>query len=76
MITSWKVVGCAKWAAKLLLTEMFVPGGTLVVLALLLAGRSPQLSARRFVALVPFRRERRPAPGDGVIADSALRRAE
>lgn len=54
MIRDWKLLDYAMWAAKLLLTEMFVPGGTLVVLAILLASRSPRLTTRRMATLVPF----------------------
>ena len=59
---SGKWAGYMKWVAKLLLTEMFVPGGTLVVLALLCAGRFSPATARRLAALVPFR-GKVPAPG-------------
>jgi len=52
----------AKWGARLLLTEMFVPGGTLVVLALLFAGRFSSTTASRLAALLPFHRNA-PAPG-------------
>jgi hypothetical protein len=63
MIMDWKLAGYVKWAAKLLLTEMFVPGGTLVVLALLLASHSSHPIVRRLVALVPFRKNTgRPQP--------------
>ena len=76
MIMGWKLTGYARWAAKLLLTEMFVPGGTLVVLALLLASHSSHPTARRLVALVPFWRRGGPASGEGALADSALRRVQ
>jgi hypothetical protein len=75
---TWKLaVGYAKWAAKLLMTEMFVPGGTLIVIALLLAGRSSPAIAGSLAALVPFRREaRRPAHGGDLMAYYALRRVQ
>jgi hypothetical protein len=76
MITNGKLARYAKWAAKLLLTEMFVPGGTLVVLAVLLAGRSAHLIARSRMD-VPFRQEDgRPALGPDLIADPAIQRLE
>ncbi len=74
---SWKLAEFAKWAAKLLLTEMFVPGGTLVVLGLLLAGRSSPAVARKLRALVPFQ-WKDPSPGHGgdLMASYAMRRFE
>ena len=44
----------AKRAVTLLLTEMFVPGGTLIVLALVLAGRSSRWAAGTPASLAPF----------------------
>lgn len=38
------LIGIAKQAARLLVIELFVPGGTLIVLAVLLAGRFPATS--------------------------------
>ncbi len=74
---SWKLAGLAKCAAKLLLTEMFVPGGTLVGLGLLLAGRSCPALARKLRILVPFqRKDPRPAHGGDLMASYALRRFE
>ncbi len=72
---SWKLAGYAKWALKLLLTEIFVPGGTVVVLGLLLAGQLSPSFRRRLAALVPFQRKNgSPAPGGDLMATSALRR--
>jgi hypothetical protein len=73
---TWRLAaGYAKWGAKLLMTEMFVPGGTLIVLALLLAGRSSPAIAGRLAALVPFRREDgASAHGGDLMAYYALRR--
>jgi len=44
--------GIAKQAAQLLLIELFVPGGTLIVISILLASRVPAIS-ERFPALSP-----------------------
>lgn len=72
---TWKLAaGYAKWAAKLLMTEMFVPGGTLIVLALLLAGRSSPAIGRRLRALIPLKRkERRLTHGSDLMAYYRLR---
>ncbi len=71
----WKLVGYGKWAAKLMMIEMFVPGGTLIVLSVLLAGRFSPVIAHRIATLVPFRRQdRRPAQRGDLIAYYALRR--
>ena len=48
-----KMVKLAKQAAKLLMIELFVPGGTLVVLAILLARASASWRLTRLVVLVP-----------------------
>ncbi len=54
--------GIAKQAARLLLIELFVPGGTLIVISILLASRVPAIS-NRFAALslvlAPSQRPRR-----------------
>jgi len=47
------LVAIAKQAARLLLIELFVPGGTLIVVSILLAGRIPKIS-NRFAVLSPF----------------------
>jgi len=73
----WKLVGYGKWAAKLMMIEMFVPGGTLIVLSVLLAGRLSPVIAHRFTALVPFHgKDRHPARGGDLIAYYALRRMQ
>ena len=73
----WKLVGYGRWAAKLMMIEMFLPGGTLIVLSLLLAGRFSPIIARRIATLVPFRRQdRRPAQGGDLISYYALRRVQ
>jgi len=48
-----KMVKLAKQAGKLLLIELFVPGGTLVVLAILLMRGSAPWTSGRLVALIP-----------------------
>ncbi len=73
----WKLAGYAKWAAKLLMTEMLVPGGTLIVLALLLTGRSSPAKLGKVRALVPFqRKDRRLTPVGELMASDALQRLE
>ena len=47
-----KMITLAKQAAKLLWIELFVPGGTLVVLAILLARASASWRLNRLVVLV------------------------
>lgn len=42
-----------KQAARLLLIELFMPGGTLIVISILLASRVPAIS-NRFPALSPL----------------------
>jgi len=48
-----KLVILAKQAVKLLAIELFVPGGTLVVLAILLTRGSASWTSGRLAALVP-----------------------
>ena len=48
-----KMVKLAKQAGKLLVIELFVPGGTLVVLAILLARASASGRLSRLVVLIP-----------------------
>jgi len=48
-----KMAKLAKQAAKLLAIELFVPGGTLVVLAILLTRGSASWMSSRLAALVP-----------------------
>ncbi len=75
MISS--LAGYAKLAAKALMIEVLVPGGTLMLLMLLLAGRSSPALMRRLHALVPFqRKDPRPAHGADLMASYAMRRFE
>ncbi|MBI4380297.1 MAG: hypothetical protein HY574_03795 [candidate division NC10 bacterium] len=48
-----KMVKLAKQAGKLLVIELFVPGGTLVVLAILLTRAPASWMPSRLAALVP-----------------------
>jgi len=48
-----KMVKLAKQAGKLLVIELFVPGGTLVVLAILLTRGSASWMSSRLAALIP-----------------------
>jgi hypothetical protein len=48
-----KMAKLAKEAGKLLVTELFVPGGTLVVLAILLTRGPASWMSSRLAALVP-----------------------
>jgi hypothetical protein len=48
-----KLVGFARKALKLLLIELLVPGGTLVVLALLLTGSSGLAIPEKLAPLLP-----------------------
>ncbi len=49
-----KLMGIARKAVTLVLIELFVPGGTLVILALLLTGSSALAIPDRVAALLPF----------------------
>ncbi len=49
-----KLVGIARKALTLVLIELIVPGGTLVVLALLLTGSSALAIPEKVVPLLPF----------------------
>ncbi len=74
----WKLMGYGKWAAKLMMIEMFVPGGTLIVLSSVLAGRFYPLIAHKLTTLLPSQKkeDRRPAQGGDLIAYYALRRMQ
>jgi hypothetical protein len=48
-----KMANLAKQAGKLLLIELFVPGGTLVVVGILLARASASGGLKRLILLVP-----------------------
>jgi len=49
-----KLVGIAKQVLKLMFIELLVPGGTLVVLALLLTGSSALALPEKVTPLLPF----------------------
>ena len=49
-----KLVGIAKQVFKLLLVELLVPGGTLVVLVLLLSGKSTPAIPEKVAHSLPF----------------------
>jgi hypothetical protein len=49
-----KLPGIARTALKLVLIELLVPGGTLVVLALLLTGTSAPAILEKVAPLLPF----------------------
>jgi hypothetical protein len=50
-----RLVRIAMQAAKLLWIELFIPGGTLLVLAILLTGSATPLIPRKLASLMPFR---------------------
>ena len=76
-----KLLGIARKALKLALIELFVPGGTLVVLALLLTGSSALAIPEKVAPLLSFLKAwRRPCGNDEVDAltrgvDGRLQRA-
>jgi len=49
-----RFVRMAMQAAKLFWIELFIPGGTLVVLAILLTGSASPLIPRKLASLIPF----------------------
>ncbi len=49
-----KLAGCARIGAQLLLIELFVPGGTLMILMFLWARRRGPLTLSRLAARAPF----------------------
>ncbi len=49
-----KLMRFARTALKIVLIELFVPGGTLVLLALLLTGSSPLAILEKLAPLLPF----------------------
>lgn len=64
----------AKQAARLLLIELFVPGGTLIVISILLASRVPAIS-NRFDLLSPIlAATKRSRHQDDLVAYWGLRR--
>jgi hypothetical protein len=63
-----------KQAARLLLIELFVPGGTLIVISILLASRVPAIS-NRFDLLSPLlAATKRPRHQDELVDYWGLRR--
>ena len=68
------MTGIAKQAARLLLIELFVPGGTLILISILLAGRIPAIS-NRFAVLSPFpAASKQPGHQHDLVAYWGLRR--
>jgi hypothetical protein len=64
----------AKQAARLLAIELFVPGGTLIVISILLANRVPAIS-KRFDFVSPLlAATKRPRHQDDLVAHWGLRR--
>jgi hypothetical protein len=53
-IVGERLMRMAMQAAKLLWIELFIPGGTLVVLAILLTGSATPLIPRKLASLMPF----------------------
>lgn len=49
-----KLVGIARTALKIALIELFVPGGTLVILALLLTGSSAPAIVEKVAPILHF----------------------
>lgn len=63
-----------KQAARLLVIELFVPGGTLIVISILLASRVPAIS-NRFDLLSPIlAAAKRPRHQEDLVAYWGLRR--
>ena len=54
-IVGERLVRMAMQAAKLLWIELFIPGGTLVVLVILLTGSATPLIPRKLASLIPVR---------------------
>ena len=67
------LTGIAKQAARLLLIELFVPGGTLIVISILLAGRVPALSNRFNLLLPILAAAKRPRHQDDLVVYWELR---
>lgn len=64
----------AKQAARFLMIELFVPGGTLIAISILLASRVPAIS-ERFPALSPLlTASKRPRHQEDLVAYWGLRR--
>jgi len=74
LATRQRIAALAKQAMKLVLIEAMVPGGTLVVLAILLAGRFPAIPDR-FASLSPLlTASKRPWHQEDLVAYWGLRR--
>ena len=63
-----------KQAARLLLIELFVPGGTLIVLSILLASRVPAISNRFAFLPLLLAATKRPRHQEDLVAYWELRR--
>ncbi len=61
-----KLLGIARTALKLVLIELLVPGGTLVVLALLLTGTSAPAILEKVAPLLPFLKALKQTEGNSV----------
>lgn len=69
-----KIIQLAKQAGKLLAIELFVPGGTLVVLAILLARGPATWISGKFAGSRPAQLiSKSPARSDAVLTAGALR---
>jgi hypothetical protein len=66
--------GIAKQAARLLLIELFVPGGTLFVLSILLASRVPAISDRFAALPLLLAASKRSGHQDNLVTYYGLRR--
>ena len=68
-----RLVRMAMQAAKLFWIELFIPGGTLVVLAILLTGSASPLIPRKLASLIPFGiAGGRTVRGENVSSEGAL----
>ncbi len=61
-----KLLGIARTALKLVLIELLVPGGTLVVLTLLLTGTSAPAILEKVAPLLPFLKALKRTGGNSV----------
>jgi hypothetical protein len=67
------LIEIVKQAARLLLIELFVPGGTLIVISILLASRVPTLSNRFNLHLPILAAAKRPRHQDDLVVYWGLR---
>jgi hypothetical protein len=65
-MTGKLLLGIARTALKLVLIELLVPGGTLVVLALLLSGSSAPAILEKVAPLLPFLKALKRTGGNSV----------